>query len=524
MPSIMQRIGTPNARHNLDNKYRKQLDNVDPELSRYNQVISHRSVEEIYQEFLQPSFDAFNERQKRKDRRLDVKYGCSSYIEYQRALDAKAKASSNAIDKKGRPPIREIIWQIGNPEQGYGSKDQSPEQREWIKGLLLECQAEAERRYPQFVWGDKIFHADEVSTDADGREHGTDHLHSSFVPLCFNNKQGPDVQVAFERCLHEMGFESFNAWKHDLDQLMEEVLHRHGLERTFMDNHEKHQDSTEWHRQQAEIQRTKALQQQRIDAELQLEAAKLNGAEKLNEFLAAETERIPENSSALFFLANCSDEEYAELAEKGRALMRSDKDLKDFSRSPGALDDLIAAAGKRPTKLRWDEKNQLWDQYSREVSEPFWEMQKVLKLVYNAEISNAYEGRRSALWQLHHCMYVAERSRSLITLLIKTVQALVAARKVDKFNRDIKELCELRKDLAENTASFARFSRAYRDDLKAGKLPARHLMDKMEGIVQELDMERNQFRELYNIHEYGLAHGMKRADLLFKTEQEERWY
>ena len=52
MPSIMQRIGTPNSRHNLDIKYRKHLQNVDPELSKFNEIVRHRPVEEIYQEWL----------------------------------------------------------------------------------------------------------------------------------------------------------------------------------------------------------------------------------------------------------------------------------------------------------------------------------------------------------------------------------------------------------------------------------------------------------------------------------------
>ena len=70
----MQRIGTPNARHNFDNKYRAKLENVDPPLSKYNEVLQRKSVNQIYEEKLQPAFDAFNKRQKRKDRRLDA-YG-----------------------------------------------------------------------------------------------------------------------------------------------------------------------------------------------------------------------------------------------------------------------------------------------------------------------------------------------------------------------------------------------------------------------------------------------------------------
>lgn len=289
MPSVMQHVGTPNNRHNKDEKYRARLENVDKELTKYNEVIREKSVDAIYAEHLQPGFEAFNARQKRKDRRLDVKWGCSTYLEYQRKLDETARASKNEIDKKGRPPIRELIWQIGNPEQGYGSAGQTDESRQRIKDMLLECQAEAERRYPNLAWGDVVFHADEVSIDADDEVHGSLHLHSSFVPLCFQNKQGADVQVAFERCLHEMGFATFQEWKHDLDDIMETVLQRHGMERIVMNNNEKHQESTEFHRQQAIRRQTKEL-----EARLDATAKEVASAERHVELYA----RMEENAEA----------------------------------------------------------------------------------------------------------------------------------------------------------------------------------------------------------------------------------
>lgn len=306
MPSVMQRLGTPNSRHNVDIKYRAQLENVDPTLSKYNTAVHRKTVEQIYAEKLQPAFDAFNARQKRKDRRLDVKWGATTALDYQRALDKAARESKNSIDQKGRPPIREIVWQIGNPEQGYGSRSQTRESRENIKQMLLECQTKAEKRFPQFAWGDQDFHADEVSQDADEQEHGSLHLHSAFVPLCFKNKQGPAVQVAFERCLKEMGFATFQDFKHELDSLMEEVLKEHGLERTVMDNHREHQSSKEFHRQQKIIKQTQELEAKAAaaekvadEADREAEAAKLGATEAQNrkDELLAEIEKLEKKKS-----------------------------------------------------------------------------------------------------------------------------------------------------------------------------------------------------------------------------------
>lgn len=272
MPSVMQSVGTPNGRHNLDTKYRATLDHVDPELIKHNEIVQRKSVEEIYREKLQPAFDAYNSKQKRRDRRLDVKWKCEDALGYQRALDTAAQASKNHITKKGRPPIRELILQYGNPEQGYGSKNQTDDNRRFIHALLVEGLEKIKKRNPQFEWGDVVIHSDETSVDANGKECGSIHLHASFVPICYKNKQGPEAQVAFERCLQEMGFTSFEAWKHDLDDAMETVLQRHGLSRDIMGNTEKHQSATEYHRQQKVIKETHALEAKRDKAAQELQA------------------------------------------------------------------------------------------------------------------------------------------------------------------------------------------------------------------------------------------------------------
>lgn len=294
MPSVMQRIGTPNARHNRDAKYRAKLENVDPELTKYNKSLRTKPIEQIYEERLQPAFEEYNERQTRKDRRKDIvklpngKERTRTALEYQRQLDLDARTKSkNKIDQKGRPPIREIVWQFGNPEQGYGCAGQTQERRDLIEKMLWECQQEAERRYPQLAWGDADLHCDEVSEDAEGELCGSIHLHSSFVPLCLKNKQGAAVQVAFERCLKEMGFDTFEAWKHDLDDIMEKVLEKHHLERVVMHNDQEHVESGDFHRQQKLKAQTKGLEKKR-DAALDEAAAAERAAMEARERAAIE--------------------------------------------------------------------------------------------------------------------------------------------------------------------------------------------------------------------------------------------
>lgn len=336
MPSVMQRVGTPNARHNLDNTYRKNLDHVDSSLSQYNEVVQHRTVEQIYAEKLQPAFEEFNERQKRKDRRLDVKWNCSDALGYQRAMDKAAQASDNKIDKKGRPPIREIVTQFGNPEQGFGCAGQTEASREFIFGLLKETQAEFQKRYPQFDWGDVVIHADEVSADAEGKLMGSIHMHSGFVPLCYENKRGMEVQVAFERCLKEMGFTSFEAWKHDLDSVMEEVLARHGLERTYMENHEEHQPSTQFHRQQEAIRETKELEGKRDEAREELTALETQISDTRAEFTAAKAE-ADRQEERVAVVSEAHKEKVQELKDVTRQVSYRKRDVDELERQRDSL-------------------------------------------------------------------------------------------------------------------------------------------------------------------------------------------
>lgn len=518
MPSVMQRIGTPNARHNIDNAYRAKLENVDPELSKYNEIIRIRSVEKIYQEILQPGFEAFNARQTRKDRRLDLKWNSPTYLEYQRALDKKARESKNKIDKKGKPPIREIVWQFGNPEQGYGSIGQTEESRERTKVMLLECQVLAEERYSQLAWGDLIFHADEVSKDAFDKNHGTLHLHSSFVPLCYKNKQGPDVQVAFERCLHEMGFESFTAWKHDLDSIMEEVLHKYGLERTYMDNHEKHQDSTQWHRQQQEIRRTKEFQkksdraeQQLSDIEWAIHVELADFDKRIKSFGAASIEDVLENqdgiyNNILFLAANCDDDRFEELDREGQELR--EQMLREAVESTqnlvsDRLDQTISILNSE-RKLTWEERQRQWEIYSQ-TSREFWKYREDFWRDMKSDINAAYQKRLEYDLIFDKVNDFLCRNRSFIILFIAAIYLLHNVKKRNELTRQINEVKKQQQQLALETSSFARFSRTYRDDLKAGRIPCEKCLNNMTKIVRELDCEYqnfcNQERNMRKNHE-----------------------
>lgn len=381
------------------------------------------------------------------------------------------------------------------------------ESREFIKTMLLECQVIAESRYPQLVWGDLVFHADEVSLDASNEEHGTIHLHSSFVPVCYQNKQGPDVQVAFERCLREMGFNSFSEWKHDLDNIMEEVLHNYSMERTYMGNHEKHQNSTQWHRQQDEIRRTKELENEALCAKQRLNSIDLaihtrlaDLDNRIQHFGAESIEETINNpggiyDNILFLAANCDDDRFDELDREGRELKEHMLyEAMDQARDPikMGLDQTIANITSGKKKLTWEERQRLWELYN-ETSKDFWKFRADIQRDLQLHLDASYRKYRENERMYYDTLYFLHKNRSFLVLLIGAIFLLYSIDKQKKLSADIAEAKKQQKLLSLETSSFARFSRTYRDDLKAGRIPCEKCLDKMTDIVNNLDYEYQQF-------------------------------
>lgn len=539
MPSISHRVGTPNERHNIDPEYRKSLKNVDPELTKYNEVIISKSVEEIYQEFLQPAYEEYNNRQVRRERRFDVKWNAPTALDYQKALDHAARQSQNNIGQKGKPPVRELVVQFGNPQQGFGCKDQISENRELSKSMIIETFIRAEQRYPQFAWGNAVFHADEVSVDANQNILGSYHGHREFVPLCYKNKQGIAVQVGMERCLKEMGFETFEEWKLDFDNLMEEVLESYNLTRIYMNNHEEHIESKEFHRQQEKKRLTLKLERERAEAELKAEEAKTerlkmerlrdeikkNNEEDLRsaELLKTRCKELSEDlfelqvassqmreeilqeideaysetiefadsdyKAALVYIANCDDEEFERISDEGVEMISYATDNRKAT-----LDEKLAAfkSAENDRKISWEERQKAWEEY-KIVSADFWDLRSEYMDDLKYMMSKQYDERRSInrdVWWakrfLHQYPFLIGRTIAAVYLCVKLGQRY-------KYDAEIRKLKKEQKKLKKLVTLFARDSRYWRDALKKGKSPNIELIEKTKALLEKLDNETEKY-------------------------------
>lgn len=200
---------------------------------------------------------------------------------------------------------------------------------------------------------------------------------------------------------------------------------------------------------------------------------------------------------ALFYLANCDDAEFRDVSKKGLELMKEvlREEAADLQISK-SLDQIIAdiQSGKVRPQLTWQERQEKWDAYNTQVSTPFWEMRSELMADYAAGLDNAYKKRRMARHVYYDALFMLRSSRGIISAIIAFITALAAQHDLEKYEKQIKELRNERDTLVRNTASFTKFSRAYREDLKTGKFPGEEYMESMVKIVKSLDQEHQQFR------------------------------
>ena len=164
----------------------------DAEIAKMNEtLVECKNLEEAYEKVLGPSVEAFNARQKRKDRQTSVEKVVENYI------------------KKGGDACQSLIVQVGNSE-----KAPSPEVCEMI---LKEYKDEFEKRFPNMVIVSAYIHKDEDRRLNPKYATGTMHEQMYILPikkksLCSEEQQkkwrGPDVQLGLTAALEQMGYDN----------------------------------------------------------------------------------------------------------------------------------------------------------------------------------------------------------------------------------------------------------------------------------------------------------------------------
>lgn len=192
--------------------------------------------------------------------------------------------------------------------------------------------------------------------------------------------------------------------------------------------------------------------------------------------------------NAFFYLQACSDEEFSEIDKKGREEKTKviSNIVPESKKMAGDLLQNIARA--KPSELSWQDRVEKWGEYG-EVSNHFWNVSRMMTEFYKSNQAAVAAEKIAADRLYYDALYLLDTSRGLIGMLIAAVKLLVAEIKRDFFAVRLIDLQRAQKELIKNTTSFAKFSRAYREDLKAGKIPHQKYWDSLKAIVKDMDQE-----------------------------------
>lgn len=158
----------------------------------------------------------------------------------------------------------------------------------------------------------------------------------------------------------------------------------------------------------------------------------------------------------------------------------------NFSQSVLSLAEQINQAETQ--KISWEERQKLWTSY-REVSEEFWFIRAELKQNNDNQLQSAYDERYKAKRSYYDAMYLLRASHGWISLFISLIRICSAISKEKAVKKQIQQLKEERQKLIADTASFKKYSNAYRNTLKAGQRPFNGYLQSMEEIINLLDSE-----------------------------------
>lgn len=209
--SVKMEKSMTNLRHNnrdlTEEEYKQPAhEHIIRERTKDNIVIKHSTIQEAYQEVFGEAVEAYNAKQKRKDRKIDDYY---LHVYHSKTLDLQ----------------REVIIGLGNKEDwdrlGYEKKKEAGQ-------LLKECVEDFIR--------DKKDHIHVYNAVVHLDEAGAPHAHINFIPLAHGYRNGLSTQPSWTKSLAQMGYKGkgrkpFMAFRETEVARIERIAKKYGIER-----------------------------------------------------------------------------------------------------------------------------------------------------------------------------------------------------------------------------------------------------------------------------------------------------
>lgn len=202
MPSMSVTKGNGNIKHNLRTQNKKPK-NVDFSRTHLNLVLENINIKEAYHELFDNSVNEYNQKQRRTDRKIDDYY-------------------SKIIHDKKTKPFHELVIQVGNIDSNIDINVTNKIYTEFVEKFI--------QNNPQMKVIGAYVHNDEA----------TAHLHLDYVPFA-SYSRGMSLRVANDRAIEQMGYKSWLEWKDAQFELLEGISKHYDLDRTNMNNQERHQ-------------------------------------------------------------------------------------------------------------------------------------------------------------------------------------------------------------------------------------------------------------------------------------------
>ena len=262
-----------NIRHNNRELTEKEFKSdahkhIQREKSKYNIQIVKRDIKDVYHELFDDALNAYNAKQKRKDRKIDDYY---KHVQKSKNLDLQ----------------REFIVTVGNKADW---EKLSFEEKQEVGEAIERYVRDFNERHTNMTIYNAIVHLDEA---------GAPHAHFNVVPTASGYKNGLAVQPSFRKALEQEGFgpsgkEQFKAFRNAEIHRLHQFVHEIGIDRKAGQTNDI-KDMREYKDAMEYIENRKSSQIVKMQREEQAHEEKM---EELNERLRQQEEKIQKRDEA----------------------------------------------------------------------------------------------------------------------------------------------------------------------------------------------------------------------------------
>lgn len=262
-----------NIRHNnrelTEKEFRSDAHkHIKREKSKYNIQIFKRDIKDVYHELFDDALNAYNAKQKRKDRKIDDYY---KHVQKSKNLDLQ----------------REFIVAVGNKADW---ERLSFEEKQEVGEALARYVRDFNERHDNMTIYNAIVHLD---------ESGAPHAHFNVIPTATGYKNGLAVQPSFRKALEQEGFgpsgrEQFKTFRDAEVHRLHEFVHEIGIDRKAGQTNDI-KDMREYKDAMEYIENRKSSQIVKMQREEKAHEEKMR---ELNERLKQQEEKIQKRDEA----------------------------------------------------------------------------------------------------------------------------------------------------------------------------------------------------------------------------------